>query len=160
MYGGLGKVLRCIKWLPFACVGVFALFVCLGSVLNPEKRKQRPIAPVQHGMTFFFVAYDINGQIIPSVTLVGSVQTNKQSHDVGQKDLITVKPNDDTHYEAKTQEVLWLNKEQFLNWLKGDFQKELRDRGAKPEKWKTAIDQLERAAIDTSCNYPVILEPR
>jgi len=158
-------MLRCLKWLPFACLIIFSLCFGLGWFLgNPSPKPNVPVA--KKYMTLIFYAYNINGQLIPATTITNSREANtltsfsKLTMEVGEAQFIHVKPDNSNRYQERTVKVTWPTREQFLAWLDTDFQQELRARGASVQKWQSALKELKNDAADTSCIYPVVLETK
>lgn len=164
-------MLRCIKWLPLVCPLLFLLCFGTGWIFGKPPEKVGPLPPppiptVTEQMTFIFTTsiYDLNGKPVPATVITKSHETGqlvpieKQGNEVGKSQYITFRPEDTTRYREASKDIKWLNRTQFLSWLKNDFSTDLRQRGADMQKWQSILKKLETDAGNTSCNYPVVIE--
>jgi hypothetical protein len=155
-------MLRCIKWLPIACIGLFALFCLIGYKLVPNKPVAIPTIE-DNKMELTFQAFDIHAKPIQARSLDSNGHPFPKLGEEWKKGtrgpLVTVemKPDDSAHYSGLPELVQWRTKEEFRKWLDSDFKQVLLSRKANLNEWKSELSELDADANDISCIYPIIL---
>src|SRR5258708_10330248 len=110
-------MLRCVKWLPFACLGLFLLFGFIGYKLV----KDNPVVPKSHVIIITFLAYDVDGNKIADAQAIPAngtpfVLPDHLQNAPDYKMRIDVKPKDASKYSVAHEPVIWRNVPAYRDW--------------------------------------------
>lgn len=152
-------MLRCIKWFPFACIGVFVICVLLGWVLAPRKPAVLN-GPLQYEITFR--AYDVNGTEVPATaksangTQMGKLP-EKLTRAAGTVEDLFVTPTDHLKFLPQHEQVVWRKPEEYRQWLHGQFTSSIRQQSGNVDKWHDSLSTLDSSVGPVGYVYPVIV---
>ena len=153
-------MLRCIKWLPYACVGAFVIFALLGWVLVKPTAAAGPNGPLQYEITFR--AYDVNGTEVQATaksangTQMGKLP-EKLTRAAGTVENIFVTPTDASKFLPRPEQVVWRKPEEYRQWLHGQFTSSIRQQNGNVDKWHDSLSTLDNSIGPVGYVYPVIV---
>lgn len=152
-------MLRCVKWLPFACLGLFVLFACLGYALKSGGKK------LDYEYTPRF--YDIHGKRVQDAALYDEHggpydKKNNEWLQGAQEPSLTfrVKVGATARFRERSVTMQWHTRDAFLKWLDTGFTRELTDHNANMRAWEANLKELRDGAGPAGGYYPIILDAK
>ena len=159
-------MLRCLKWLPIACIAAFVACLGLGWILSPGKAVTVvvPPPPQESNMALILLFYDMNGRPIAAKprNAKGAVDFGKWEHQPPHQETIDVSPEDKRYKERLGQPIVWRTQQDYVKWLDHEFLGELNSRGANAQspEWTKLLHKFHTDAGKVSCDYPIILDTK